>query len=161
MKFAGTAFVLAAALAGATPSAVVAHPHDTPKSQEVMRIEDRVLATRQAIKAAVVAKDMRALRALYAADFSHTHTDGRMDNRDARLVSLLSGDPVIEIAEVSDLHVHVQGRVTAIITGRSPVLNNADGKVHDVRWMQVYVMTGADWQLAASQATRMADQPTQ
>jgi ketosteroid isomerase-like protein len=159
MKLSGIA--LAVALALAMPAAVAAHPHDTPKSQEVMRIEANVLAARDAIKAAVGGKDVAALRALYAADFSHTHTTGKMDNRDARLVSLLSGDPVIETAETADLHVHVHGRTTAVVTGRSPIRSLADGKIHDVRWMQVFVQLDGSWRLAASQATRMPTPPTQ
>lgn len=154
------ALVLAAALAALAPAAVSAHPHDTPKSQEVMRIEANVLAARDAIKAAIGKKDVTALRMLYAADFSHTHTSGKVDNRDARLVSLLSGDPVIETAEVADLHVHVHGRSTAIVTARSPIRSLADGNVHDVRWMQVFVRIDGGWQLAASQVTGIARAPT-
>jgi ketosteroid isomerase-like protein len=155
------AIVLAAALVLAAPVVVGAHPHDTPKSQEVMRIEASVLAARDAIKAAIAKKDVAALRALYAADFSHTHTTGKLDNRDARLVSLLSGDPVIETAEAADIHVHVHGPSTAIVTARSPIRSLADGNVYDVRWMQVFVRIDGGWRLAASQATRVPASPTQ
>src|SRR3712207_7617283 len=42
--------------------------------------------------AAAAARDAARLRALYAADFAHTHTSGKVDGRDARIVSLLRSE---------------------------------------------------------------------
>ena len=144
----------------AAPLPLAAHPHDEPKAAEALGVEREVLSARDAIKAAVADKDAGALRALYAADFSHTHGSGKMDGRDARIVSLLSGEPVIELAPVADLHVHVHGGATAIVTGRSPILNRAEGRTYEFRWMQVFARTGAGWTLAASQATRLPQPAT-
>ena len=45
---------------------------------------------------------------------------------------------------------------TVIATGTSPLPNAADQKTYDVRWVSVYVTAKDGWQLAASQATRLA-----
>ncbi|CAN5276862.1 hypothetical protein BH10PSE6_BH10PSE6_19710 [soil metagenome] len=70
------------------------------------------------------------------------------------IVSLLTGDPVIEDAPVTEMLVRVHGD-TAILSGRSPILNKAENKPYDFRWIQVYVREGGAWKLAASQATRL------
>lgn len=146
---------------GVSLSGAVAHPHDAPKSSVERQIEAQILSTREAIRAAAIAKDAATLKRLYAAEFSHTHGSGKMDGRDARIIALISGDPVIELAPVSDQHIHVHSGRTAIMTGRSPILNVAENKTYDFRWMQVYVQTGDGWTLAASQATRLPDQASQ
>lgn len=152
--------LLAICILLATPLPLDAHPHDEPKAAETLVVEREVLGARDAIRTAVGNKDAGALRALYAADFSHTHGSGKMDGRDARIVALLSGEPVIEMAAVADLHVHVHGGATAIVTGRSPILNRAEGRTYEFRWMQVFTRIGTGWTLAASQATRLPTPPT-
>ena len=41
---------------------------------------------------AVAKKDAAALRAMYAETYQHTHTSGKIDGRDTRIVSLLAAD---------------------------------------------------------------------
>lgn len=135
-------------------AATVAHPNDPPMSAEAQAIAREALATRDAIKAAVVAKDATALQRLIAPGFTHTHGSGKVDGRDARIVSLLTGEPVIEMAPVEEMRVRVHG-TTAIVTGKSPILNKAENRVYDFRWLQVYVKESGTWRLAVSQATRL------
>jgi Domain of unknown function (DUF4440) len=95
------------------------------------------------------------LRAMYADSFTHTHDSGRVDGKDARIVSALAGDPVIETAPVMELNYRLFGDHTIVVTGKSPIFNKADNRSYDFRWLSVYVKTGGRWQLAASQATRL------
>ena len=139
------------------PGALLAHPHETLTRERQGAIEQQVMAARESIRAAAAARDAGRLRALYAADFAHTHTSGKVDGRDARIMSLLAGEPAIELARVEELTIRVLHPDTAILTGRSPIARS-DGAVgsRDVRWMQVFVRTEGEWRLAASQATGVA-----
>jgi hypothetical protein len=106
---------------------------------------------------AIEAKDAAALRRIYANGFVHTHGSGKVDGKDARIVSALSGDLVIETAPVTDLVIRVPGGWTAIAIGVSPIRSMADGKTNLFRWTAVYVRMGESWQLAASHATRLPE----
>lgn len=141
-----------AALFAVLPAAAIAHPQDKPKATQ--QVEQELTAFRAAMKAAMTAKDAVKLKAMYTESFTHTHGSGKVDGRDARIVSLLTGDPVIEDAPVSEMVVRVHGD-TAILSGRSPILNKAENKTYDFRWIQVYVREDGAWKLAASQATRL------
>jgi ketosteroid isomerase-like protein len=135
-------------------------PQNSPKTPEEAAVEKEVLQFREAVAQAVVANDLARLRAFYAESFTHTHGSGKMDGKDSRIVSMLAADPAIEYAPVEELSVRVFGATTAIVTGKSPILNKQEGKYHDFRWIAVYVKTGGAWQLAASQATRLPVTPT-
>ncbi|MBX9699391.1 MAG: nuclear transport factor 2 family protein [Acetobacteraceae bacterium] len=147
--------LLATALATALPASLGAHPHEQLTAERQGAIEQQVMAVRARLAEAVRAKDVVALRALYAPGFTHTHGSGKVDGRDARLVALLAGEPVIELAPVEELTIRIPHADTAIVTGRSPVLNMTESRNYDFRWMQVYVRVGGEWQIAASQATRL------
>jgi hypothetical protein len=147
--------ILVSAALLAWPVALAAHPHDAPKSALVLAVETEVLATRDLIQKAALDKNVPALKKLLAEEFTHTHGSGKVDGRDARILSLIAGEPVIELASVTDRHVHVHGGTTAIVTGLSPILNTKENRSYDFRWMQVYVKGAQGWQLVASQATRL------
>ena len=92
---------------------------------------------------------------MFTEDFTHTHGSARVDGRDRRIVSLLTGDPAIELAPADELVVRVHGTATAIVSGRSPIRSASDGRTYDYRWTQVFVKTGINWQMAVSQATKL------
>jgi hypothetical protein len=134
-----------------------AHPPAIIGDREEKATVEEVKAFRKTISEAIEKKDGAALRKFYADRFVHTHGSGKVDNKDARIVSLLAGDPAIENAPVEDLVIRVPGGWTAVATGRSPIRSMADGKTHRFRWIAVYVRIGDGWQIAASQATRLPD----
>ena len=146
--------LLATALA-ALPAALAAHPHDMLTADRQGQIEQQIMQVRSALRGAVERRDVAALRALYAPGFTHTHGSGKVDGRDARIDALLAGEPVIELAPVEELTIRIPHADTAIVTGKSPVLNRAENRNYDFRWMQVHVRVGGEWQIAASQATRL------
>jgi hypothetical protein len=134
-----------------------AHPPAIISDQEEKVTAEEVKAFRKTISSAIEKKDAAALRKLYADSFVHTHGSGKVDGKDARIVSLLAGDPVIENAPVDDLVIRVPGGWTAVATGRSPIRSMVDGKTYQFRWIAVYVRIGDGWQIAASQATRLPE----
>ena len=131
------------------------HTLSRPLTADEAAIARAVLSVRESISSLVEAKDTKALAALYTDDFTHTHGSSKVDGRDNRIVAMLSGEPVIELAPVDELLVRVHGAATAIVSGRSPVKSLADGKIYDFRWTQVFVKIGDAWRMAVSQATRM------
>jgi ketosteroid isomerase-like protein len=156
MRLAPVILVIAALLGAGPlvlPRLVLAHSPDSPGAASPAELE--VLAAREAIRAAVAARDAVALRALYTEDFTHTHGSGKVDGRDTRIVSLLVAEPSIEMAPADELRVRIHANATAIVTGRSPILNRPENRSYDFRWVQVFVRDGERWRLAVSQATRL------
>ena len=145
------------ALAVPVVGVALAHPPLILSSEAEKATIEEVKDFRKSISEAIEKKDAAALRRIYADSFVHTHGSGKVDGKDARIVSALAGDPVIENAPVTDLVIRVPGGWTAIATGVSPIRSLADGKTYNFRWTAVYVRMGDGWQIAASQATRLAE----
>ena len=146
---------LLAALPLLAASPALAHPPRQPDAAESLSIIEEINAFREKVAKAVTDKDFPTLRTIYADTFSHTHGSGRLDNKDARLVSAMAGEPMIENAPATEVSYLVFAGPTVIVTGKSPILNVKEQKTYDFRWVAVYV-TGRDgWLLAASQATRL------
>ena len=136
--------------------AALAHPPTILNQAAEKGVIEEVTEFRKTLATAIERKDAAALRGMYADSFVHTHGSGKTDGKDARIVSALAGNPVIETAPVTDLVVRVPGGWTAIATGVSPI-KSSDGKTYSFRWTAVYVRIGDGWQIAASQATRLAE----
>jgi hypothetical protein len=150
--------ILALGLALALPmTAAHAHPPAILSPAGERAVAEEIVEFRKALAAAIVAKDAGKLREMYAPAFVHTHGSGKLDGKDARIVSALAGDPVIENAPVEDLVIRAPSDWTAVATGVSPIRSLADGKTYSFRWTAVYVRTQASWALAASQATRLGE----
>ena len=133
----------------------LAHPPRQPDSAEAASLVEEIKTFRKTVAKAVTDKDSRTLRTSYADTFTHTHGSGKIDNKDARIVSAMAGEPMIENAPASELSYRVFAGPTVVVTGTSPVLNVKEQKTYDFRWVAVYV-TGRDgWLLAVSQATRL------
>lgn len=139
-------------LALSLPASVLAH---APGPElDVTAVTAELMAFRADMKKAVEARDIEALKAMYTETFTHTHGSGKVDGRDARILSLLMKEPVIEGVEMKEVSVRVHGDA-AILAAKSPILNVRENRHYDFRWMQVYVRANGKWQLAASQATRL------
>ena len=152
-------FAVALLVAAVCVDRAAAHPPGRPPTVDELAIGRDVMEVRARLRAAVEAKDARALLALFTDDFTHTHGSAKIDNRDARIVALLAGEPTVEMAPLDDLVIRVHGGATAIVSARSPIRSLADGKTYDFRWTQVFVKGPSGWQLAVSQATRMPPLP--
>lgn len=150
---------LAIALLGLwlSPLAALAHPPTVLSPAGERAVAEEIVEFRKALASAIVARDAGKLREMYAPAFVHTHGSGKLDGKDARIVSGLAGDPVIENAPVEDLVIRAPSDWTAVATGISPIRSLADGKTYSFRWTAVYVRTQASWALAASQATRLGE----
>jgi hypothetical protein len=144
---------LLGALLAASPA--LAHPPAILSPQSQAGVTDEVTAFYKALETAVLARDVVKLRELYAESFTHTHTSAKVDGRDARIVSLLTGEATVELLPFSERSVSIHaGGWAAVVRGITPI-KASDGKTHAVHWTQMLSRRGDDaWQLIASQATR-------
>ncbi|MPZ30157.1 MAG: DUF4440 domain-containing protein [Rhodospirillales bacterium] len=146
---------LLAAVPLLTALPALAHPPRQPDNAESQSIIEEMKVFRDKVAKAVGNKDFPTLRSIYADAFTHTHGSGKIDNKDARIVAAMAGEPMIENARATDLSYRVFAGPTVIVTGKSAILNVKEQKTYDFRWVAVYV-TGRDgWLLAVSQATRL------
>jgi len=143
------------ALAPPFTHGALAHPPRQPDAAEAKHFVKEVTDFRSKLAKAVLAKNLAALRPLYADGFTHTSETGKVETRDARLAAAMAGEPMIETAPATDLTFRVFTGPTVIVTGKSPLPSGADQKTYDDRWVSVYVTAKDGWQLAVSQATRL------
>jgi ketosteroid isomerase-like protein len=148
-----TRFVLAIAAVFAA-SAAVAHPID-PVPRTDSKLPGEVAAFRKEFQAAGLNRDAAALRRYYTDDFTHTHTSGKVDGKDARIVSVIAAEQTVEMAPVAEFNLSCFGESVCIARALSPIRRATDGKWFDVRWTQTYVKTSKGWQIAISQATAL------
>jgi Domain of unknown function (DUF4440) len=133
----------------------LAHPGHTLEPEKIAEIGKELLNFRGDMKTAVLARDAALLKAMYAADFTHTHASGQVDGREARILTMIGNQSTIETAQVSDPAVRVYGPDMAIVSGKSTFPDSKTGKDYDVRWMQILSRVSGNLQIVSSQATRL------
>ena len=154
-----TSVVLLAAITGAFAvfnQYARAHPPAIVSEAQRKLISGEVEAFRKEVATAIKARNAKRLHRMYAPSFAHTHTTGKIDDKEARIATLLKGDPVIETAPERDLVIRIPNDWVGIATGVSPIKSD-DGKTYDVRWTAVYTREGQSWHVAASHATRLSE----
>jgi hypothetical protein len=142
-----TIFILAVAVYNVLPQT---------KQTTTERLNSEITKLRSDLVKAIKERDRKSLETLYAADFTHTHASGQVDDKTKRIDTLASGEPTIESAAVEEMNVRFYGKTTAVANGQSGV-KNRDESTTEYRWTIVYVKTGKTWQIVASQATRLAE----
>jgi ketosteroid isomerase-like protein len=149
---------LASVLLFATPLAL-AHPPARLSTQSEQAVAGEVEAFYKALAAAVAAKDVGKLKGMYAESFTHTHTSAKLDGRDARIVSLLSGEASVELLPFATRSIAIHaGGWAAIVRGMTQITSAADAKTYAVHWSQTLTRADNDgWQLVVSHATRGAE----
>jgi len=110
-----------------------------------------ITALRQKLITAIKERNPKTLETLYADDFTHTHASGQVDDKQTRIAALVSGEMTIESAEVDEINIRFYGKTTAVAVGQSRI------ETTKYRWTLVYVKSKNRWQIAASQATRLAE----
>jgi hypothetical protein len=137
-------------------TSVFAHPVDAIAKLDA-ELANEITSFRKELAAAATAKNAAALRTFYTEDFTHTHTSGKVDGRDARIVSLLAAEPTVEVAPTRDFGLSCFGDSVCIVRALSPIRRLSDGRWFDVRWTQTYVKTSHGWRIAVSQATGLPE----
>lgn len=145
----------AAVIAAGLMLATGASAQPLTPSQLATEVGRELETFRSELKRAAEARDIARLRALIADTYTHTHATGRIEDKESRMISLMARNPGIESGLALDASVRVHGPDMAILTARSPILMRDENKAYDFRWIQVFTRASGQWQLAASQETRV------
>jgi ketosteroid isomerase-like protein len=107
---------------------------------------------------AMAEKDVATLRAVLADDLVYTHSSARLDTKQSLIGAMESGATVYTAVEPSDVKAQDCGDAV-ILTGKARIGVTSGGKPMSfgVRFTDVYVKRGGQWQMVAWQSTRLAD----
>ena len=107
---------------------------------------------------AMTKKDIATLNALLSDDLVYTHSSARLDTKQSLIGAMESGTTVYTAVEPSDVKAQDFGD-TVVLTGaaRISVTSNGNPINFGVRFTDVYVHQGGQWQMVAWQSTRLPD----
>lgn len=107
---------------------------------------------------ALAQKDIATLNALLADDLVYTHSSARLDTKQSLIGALASGTTVYTAVEPSDVKAQDLGNAV-VLTGaaRISVISRGNPSSFRVRFTDVYVNKGGQWQMVAWQSTRLPE----
>ena len=105
---------------------------------------------------AMAQKDIATLNALLADDLVYTHSSARLDTKQSLMRAMESGSTVYTAVEPADVQAQDLGDAV-VLTGsaRISVMSNGNPNSFGVRFTDVYVNKGGQWQMVAWQSTRL------
>jgi len=107
---------------------------------------------------AMAKKDIAALNKLISNDLVYTHSSARLDTKESLIGAMESGRTVYTAVVPSDVKAQDFGD-TVVLTGNARISVNSGGNAMNfgVRFTDVYVNKGGQWQMVAWQSTRTPD----
>ncbi|WP_266368026.1 nuclear transport factor 2 family protein [Tellurirhabdus rosea] len=118
--------------------------------------EKAVMAAEKQRFEAQVAKNYDVLNKVLADDLIYTHSNGNQDTKQSYIQSIKDGKSKYDAIDVQEMKVRVYGN-TAIINGVCLIkaANNGETINTRLRYTDVYVKKGNQWQMAAWQSLRL------
>ena len=107
---------------------------------------------------AMAQKDLATLNSLLSDDLVYTHSTARLDTKKSLIEAMESGRTVYTGVEPSDVKAQDLGSAV-VLTGiaRIHVLSNGKPNSFGVRFTDVYVNKGDEWQMVTWQSTRLPE----
>jgi ketosteroid isomerase-like protein len=107
---------------------------------------------------AMAQKDIATLNSLLSDDLVYTHSTARLDTKKSLIEAMESGRTVYTGVEPSDVKAQDLGSAV-VLTGiaRIHVLSNGRPNSFGVRFTDVYVNKGDEWQMVTWQSTRLPE----
>ncbi|GAB3908613.1 hypothetical protein GCM10028803_44570 [Larkinella knui] len=107
---------------------------------------------------AQVTKNYAVLEKVLADDLIYNHSNGNQDTKQSYIQSIKDGKQSYDAIEAQEQKVRLYGN-TAVVNGICQVkaTNNGQSINTRLRYMDVYVRKGAQWQLVAWQSLRLAN----
>ena len=107
---------------------------------------------------AMAQKDIATLNALLSDDLVYTHSTARLDTKKSLIEAMESGRTVYTAVEPSDVKAQDLGTAVALTgAARIHVISNGNPISFSVRFTDVYVNNGGQWQMVAWQSTRLPE----
>jgi ketosteroid isomerase-like protein len=105
---------------------------------------------------AMAEKDISTLTALLSDDLVYTHSSARLDTKQSLIEAMQSGATVYSAVEPTDVKAQDFGDAV-VLTGSARIAVAVNGKPNafSVRFTDVYVNRGGQWQMVAWQSTRL------
>jgi hypothetical protein len=103
-------------------------------------------------------QDIATLNALLSDDLIYTHSSARLDTKKSLIGAMESGSTVYRSVVPSDVKAQDLGSAV-VLTGAARISVTSNGNDIDfgVRFTDVYVNRGDQWQMVAWQSTRLPD----
>src|SRR5205085_3815291 len=107
---------------------------------------------------AMAQKDIATLNAVLSDDLVYTHSSARLDTNQSLSRAMESGTTVYTAVEPSDVKAQDLGDAV-VLTGvaRISVMSNGRPNSFGVRFTDVYVNKGGQWQMVTWQSTRLPE----
>ena len=107
---------------------------------------------------AMAQKDIATLNALLSDNLIYTHSTARLDTKKSFIEAMESGRTVYTGVEPSDVKAQDLG-TAVVLTGmaRMHVMSNGRPNNFGVRFTDVYINNGGQWQMVAWQSTRLPE----
>jgi len=107
---------------------------------------------------AMAQKNIAALNKLIADDLVYTHSSARLDTKESLIGAMETGKTVYTAVVPSDVKAQDLGD-TVVLTGNARISVNSGGNAMNfgVRFTDVWVNKGGQWQMVAWQSTRTPD----
>lgn len=107
---------------------------------------------------AMAQKDIATLNSLLSDDLVYTHSTARLDTKKSLIEAMESGRTVYTGVEPSDVKAQDLGSAVVLTgTARIHVLSNGKPNNFGVRFTDVYVNKGDEWQMVTWQSTRLPE----
>ena len=107
---------------------------------------------------AMVAGDVATLNSILADELTYFHSSARVDTKQSLIDGMESGSTTFDSIEPSDVEARIYGS-TGVVTGTARFNVSTPGGKLDfgVRFTDVWVQKGNDWQMVAWQSTKLPD----
>ncbi|GAB3263142.1 hypothetical protein GCM10027347_29490 [Larkinella harenae] len=107
---------------------------------------------------AQVTRNYAVLEKVLGDDLIYTHSHGLQDNKQSYIQSLKDGKQTYEAIGIQEQKVNLYGK-TAVITGICLIKasNNGQAINSKIRYTDVYVKKGAQWQMVAWQSLKLTN----
>jgi ketosteroid isomerase-like protein len=107
---------------------------------------------------AMARKDIATLKELISDDLVYTHSSARLDTKQSLIGAMESGQTAYTAVVPSDVKAQDYGD-TVVLTGSARISVNSGGNAMNfaVRFTDVYVNRGGNWQMVAWQSTRLPE----
>ncbi|WP_128543014.1 nuclear transport factor 2 family protein [Larkinella soli] len=121
-------------------------------------VENAVMELEKKRFDAQVSRNYEFLEKVLAEDLVYTHSNGHQDGKQSYIQSLREGKQSYEDVNVQEQKVRVYGN-TAVVSGICQVraTNNGETINTRLRYTDVYVKKGRQWQMVAWQSLRLAN----
>jgi hypothetical protein len=119
---------------------------------------NRVIALDAQRMTAMSTRDIGTLNALIADELVYTHSSARLDTKQSLIENMQTGKTVYTAVAPSDVKAQDYGD-TVVLTGVARISVNSGGNAMNfgVRFTDVWVNKGGNWQMVAWQSTKLPE----